>query len=80
MLTGPEGGTRNFSLATPEVVLRSAFVTPTWEPTDCHDQKYFAGLVARNGWKDGQIVSVPEVLVQATSDPTGGMRDPDGRF
>ncbi len=78
MLTG--SGEVNYSYATPEVVLRAPFATPTWESSDCHDQKYFGRVVASNGWRGPQIVRVPEVLVKATSDGRGGLRDPEARF
>jgi len=78
MLTG--SGDVNFSYATPEVMVRAPFATPSWEASDCHDQKYFGRIVVSNGWIPGQIVRIPEVLVKATSDERGGLRDRDGRF
>lgn len=78
MLT--DSGEVNFSYATPEVMVRAPFARPTWEASDCHDQKYFGRIVAVNGWMGDRIVRIPEVLVKATSESRGGLRDPEGRF
>lgn len=78
MLTGEDGTVVNFSHATPEVVVRTPFATPHWESSDCHDQKYFRRLIALNQWEPGQVVEIPEILVRATSDGRGGLRDPEG--
>jgi len=80
MLTGLEGTETNFSFATPEVVTRSAYVTPTWDNGDCHDQRYFQNIIAANQWANGQIVLVGDVLVKATTNPVGGLRDPEAAF
>jgi glycosyltransferase involved in cell wall biosynthesis len=78
MLTGSDGSVVNFSYATPEVVVRRRFAGPQWESGDCHDQKYFHRLISAHQWGPGQIVEIPEVLVKATTDGRGGLRDPEG--
>jgi glycosyltransferase involved in cell wall biosynthesis len=80
MLTGSDGTIENFSFATPEVMTRSTYLRPTWDDADCHDQRYFQDIVSQNGWSGDQIVEIRQILVKAMTDPSGGLRDPDGRF
>lgn len=72
MQTGSE---TNFSFATPEVVVRRQFVTPTWAACNCHDQMYFDRIAVANKWREGnQITTLNAVLVTARSHPQGGLR------
>lgn len=80
MLTGKERNTVNFSYATPEVVIRSKYVKPNWDSGDCHDQRYFRHLADANRWSGAQITRLDEILVTATCDPQGGLRDSGGMF
>jgi len=71
----------NYSMATPEVVTRSRFITPTWLPCNSHDQIYYDRIAVANGWGYGkQIVVVDSVLVTARSSPSGGLREPGAGF
>jgi len=75
------GGVTNFSFATPEVVIRSQFVTPTWLPCNCDDQMYFDKIAVANKWWEGnQITTVNTILVTAGSNPRGGLRCKDAAF
>lgn len=78
MHCGPEGSGEDWSFATPEVVMRSSCVQPTWDSGECHDQRYFDRLAGANRVRHDQIQRIPEILLRATSDPQGGLRDPEG--
>jgi glycosyltransferase involved in cell wall biosynthesis len=74
-------GEVNWSHATPECCLRREWATATWADAGPeHDQLYFRGIVAANGWSEGagDIVVIPEALCRALSDPRGGLRG--GRY
>jgi hypothetical protein len=40
-----------------------------------HDQLYYRGIIAAKGWTRKNIVQLGEVLIQAHTDPKGGMRE-----
>jgi len=71
-----QDGQLNFTLATPECVMRREFVTPTWGNVDGQDQRFFSGIIDTNGWSEehGDIVVIPELLCRARSDRRGGLR------
>jgi SAM-dependent methyltransferase len=67
----------DFSYATPECCLRRPFATPGWTAAGSdHDQRYFRGIVAANGWSEerGDVVTIREALCRANADPRGGLR------
>ena len=75
------GNSTDFSFATPEVVIRSQFVTRTWVPCDSHDQIYFDRIAVANEWVHGkQILLINSVLVTARSDSKGGLRGPGAGY
>lgn len=66
----------DFSYDTQEAWLRATDATPTWIPGSMvHDQLYYRGIIARHGWKRENIIQLGEVLIQAHTDPKGGMRE-----
>lgn len=66
----------DFSYDTQEAWLRSADATPTWTPGSLvHDQLYYRGIIAAKKWTRRNIVQLGEVLIQAHTDPKGGMRE-----
>jgi hypothetical protein len=70
-------GLVNRSYATPECCLRREFANASWnDRSTSHDQLYFKGIAAANGWSEanGEIVSVEDVLCRAHTDPYGGLR------
>lgn len=69
-------GICDFSYDTQEAWLRVGDATPTWTPGSLvHDQLYYRGIIAANKWTRKNIVQLGEVLIQAHSDPKGGMRE-----
>lgn len=66
----------DFSYDTQEAWLRTADATPTWTPGSLvHDQLYYRGIIAAKKWTRRNIVQLGEVLIQAHTDPKGGMRE-----
>ena len=66
----------DFSYDTQEAWLRREDATPTWTPGSMvHDQLYYRGIIAAKGWTRDNIVQLGEVLIQAHTDPVGGMRE-----
>ena len=66
----------DFSYDTQEAWLRAKDATPTWEPGSMvHDQLYYRGIIAAHKWTRRNIVQLGEVLIQAHTDPKGGMRE-----
>ena len=66
----------DFSYDTQEAWLRAEDATPTWTPGSMvHDQLYYRGIIADKGWTRRNIFQVGEVLIQAHTDPIGGMRE-----
>lgn len=69
-------GIVDFSYDTQEAWLRREDATPTWQPGSMvHDQLYYRGIIAQKGWKRENIIQLGEVLIQAHTDPVGGMRE-----
>jgi hypothetical protein len=66
----------DFSYDTQEAWLRAEDATPTWAPGSMvHDQLYYRGIIAAKKWTRRNIVQLGEVLIQAHTDPKGGMRE-----
>lgn len=66
----------DFSYDTQEAWLRKTDATPTWTPGSLvHDQLYYRGIIAAKKWTRRNIVQLGEVLIQAHTDPKGGMRE-----
>jgi len=71
-----DSGICDFSYDTQEAWLRATDATPTWVPNSLvHDQIYYRGIIAAKGWTRRNIVQLGEVLIQAHTDPKGGMRE-----
>jgi hypothetical protein len=69
-------GVCDFSYDTQEAWLRKEDATPTWTPGSLvHDQLYYRGIIAKKRWTRDNIVQLGEVLIQAHTDPKGGMRE-----
>lgn len=73
----PGGRTIHGPYATPCVVLRREFATPTWGTERGHDQRYYRRIIWGNGWttENGGLVEIGDALVNVHSDPTGGLRE-----
>ena len=66
----------DFSYDTQEAWLRAEDATPTWQKGSMvHDQLYYRGIIANKKWTRRNIVQLGEVLIQAHTDPKGGMRE-----
>lgn len=66
----------DFSYDTQEAWLRKEDATPTWVPGSMvHDQIYYRGIIKAKGWTRRNIIQLGEVLIQAHTDPKGGMRE-----
>lgn len=69
-------GVVDFSYDTQEAWLRVENATPTWTPGSMvHDQLYYRGILEKNRWQRRNIIQLGEVLIQAYTDPKGGMRE-----
>ena len=82
--TGSRVGSIVGSFATPLVVMRREYATPTWRPEgQLMDQEYYRRVFEANGWSQelrhsGDVVIVKDVLCLIHTDPAGGMRG--GRY
>ena len=75
-------GMEILDLATPQVVLRRKYATPTWISHTRHDKIYFTEIMDRNKWffRRPMVQSINEILCQALHDSKGGLRDVDSRY
>jgi hypothetical protein len=69
-------------LGTPQVVVRSEYITPTWISHTRHDKIYYTELMDKNGWTftSPSFYFINRILCQIRSDPKGGLRDEEGKF
>lgn len=75
-------GRELMDLATPQVVLRREYATPTWIKHTRHDKIYFTSIMDSNKWllNKPMVRSIQEPLCQALHDSKGGLRDPEGKL
>lgn len=70
------------SLATPQVVMRTMYATPTWIPHTRHDQIYYTEIMDRNKWTfvSPEFRYIQKILCQAMRNDKGGLRDEEGHL
>ena len=75
-------GQEILKLATPQVVMRREYATPTWRSIPRHDQIWYTEIMDKNKWIPGKPMSrlIDEVLCQALHDARGGLRENDSKL